>query len=273
MGNQLTVVETDAVVVSMNRARLALAEAQTIQQTKKILDVAAAAEIYAKRQKLGEEASDLALSIKVEALRKLGEMLQAQPKAQGTKGRIARTDHGGYEVEPPSNDAPTLAELGLSKKESAVAQKLADLPDDEFEKVRDGHVTVAKAIAAVDQQKKTAAKPKRSLAGEAPPEVADYDPRDDELSEARTTIAELADENAKLKDRIAVEAWDAPEEEKLSATGTIEKLRAEVKTLTVTLAAVTASRDRFQNENAQMKRQMARQRRDIERLQRAREAA
>lgn len=149
---QIAVIETDAVVVSMNRARMALAEAQTIQQTKRILDTAAAAEIYAKRQKLGEEASDLATSIKIEALRKLGEMLAATPRASGVQK--AGTVLGGAKVELPKNDAPTLEQLGLTKKESAVAQKLAALPEKDFEQVRDGHVTVSKAIAAVETQKK-----------------------------------------------------------------------------------------------------------------------
>lgn len=142
-------VETDAVVASMRRASSALAEAKTIQQTKKILDVAAAAEIYARRQKLGEEAEDLAASIKVEALRKLGEMLQATPKAKGA--RAVGGDHrsGGSISAPPESATPTLADLGLTKKESAVAQKLAALPEEQFAQVRDGHVTVAKALVAV----------------------------------------------------------------------------------------------------------------------------
>lgn len=84
--NQVAVIESDAVVATMNRARLALAEAKTIQETKRIVDSAAAAEIYAKRQRLGEETSDLALSIKVEALRKLGEMLADKPKQAGARG-------------------------------------------------------------------------------------------------------------------------------------------------------------------------------------------
>lgn len=148
--NQVAVIETDAVVATMCRARAALAEAKTIQQTKRIVDAAAAAEIYARRQKLGEEASDLALSIKVEALRKLGEMLHAAPKAAV---RLNGKNFDGTKSEPSKNDAPTLADLGLTKKESAVAQKLAALPEAEFAQVRDGHVTVAKAIAAVEATK------------------------------------------------------------------------------------------------------------------------
>ena len=146
MSANIKVIESDSVIVSMTRAATALAEAKTIQQTKKILDVAAAAEIYARRQKLGEEAEDLAASIKVDAMRKLGEMLKAAPKA---KGELRR----GAKLEPRGNDAPKLADLGLSKKESAVAQKLAALSDSEFKQVRDGHVTVAKAIAAVTATK------------------------------------------------------------------------------------------------------------------------
>lgn len=146
--NQVAVIEADSVIVSMKRASTALAEAKTIQQTKKILDVAHAAEIYAKRQHLGEEAMEIALAIKVEALRKLGEMLQAAPKATGAKGV------GPIAVPKENrNAAPTLAELGLTKKESAIAQKLAALPEKDFEQVREGNVTVAKAIAAINQTK------------------------------------------------------------------------------------------------------------------------
>ena len=99
------------------------------------MDVAAAAEIYARRQKLGEEAEDLAASIKVEALRKLGEMLQAAPKAKGAKTVGGGGFSGGSVSAPPEDDAPTLADLGLTKKESAVAQKLADLSREESERV------------------------------------------------------------------------------------------------------------------------------------------
>ena len=151
MNQHLTVIESDSVVVSMKRASTALAEAVTISQTKKIMDVAAAAEIYAKRQHLSEEAEQMAATVKVEALRKLGEMLQAAPKATAHLAPSV-----GSQRVPTRNSAPTLSELGLTKKESAVAQKLAALPEKSFQQVRDGHVTVAKAIAAVDSAKQTA---------------------------------------------------------------------------------------------------------------------
>ena len=169
--SQVAVIETDAVVASMNRARMALSEAKTIQQTKLIVDTAAAAEIYARRQKLGEEASNLATSIKIEALRKLGGMLEQTPRASGVKK--AGTVLGGSKVELPKNDAPTLAELGLTKKESALAQKLNTLPEEDYQQVRDGNISVAKAIAAVDAGKtKAKSKPKAKTGTKSAPASA-----------------------------------------------------------------------------------------------------
>ena len=147
--NQVAVIETDAVVATISRARAALAEAKTIQETKRIIDTAAAAEIYARRQKLGEEAEDLAHGIKIEALRKLGEMLAATERNAGAKGI-------GKSAVPKENHTPKLSDLGLTKKESAVAQKLASLPEKDFQQVRDGNTTVSKAIAAVDAINKSA---------------------------------------------------------------------------------------------------------------------
>lgn len=199
MSTNIKVVESDSVIVSMTRAAVALAEAKTIQQTKKILDVAAAAEIYARRQKLGEEAEDLAASIKVDALRKLGEMLKAAPKAK------ARFDEGSKKV-PSRNEAPSLADLGLTKKESAVAQKLAALSESDFEQVREGHVTVAKAIAAV-----TAAKPEPKPAAKTAKQIEAEQAAEDAFGESDPLqlVEELQRENEQLQAQIkAAEADD-----------------------------------------------------------------
>ena len=50
--------EKDQVIAKLDTARQALAEAKRLQstsRTKQIFDMAAAAEVYSKRQKLGEE--------------------------------------------------------------------------------------------------------------------------------------------------------------------------------------------------------------------------
>ena len=220
----VAVIETDAVVASMNRARMALSEAKTIQQTKLIVDTAAAAEIYARRQKLGEEASNLATSIKIEALRKLGGMLEQTPRASGVKK--AGTVLGGSKVELPKNDAPTLAELGLTKKESALAQKLNTLSEEDYQQVRDGNISVAKAIAAVDAGKtKAKSKPKAKTgtksapASAAPAPLHAVAPTGDVTNDADTgqsideLIAEIQKENEQLHAQLkAMEADDTKAE-------------------------------------------------------------
>lgn len=108
-------------------------------------------------------------------------------------------------------------------------------------------------------------KPKREL-NAAPDEIKDYDPRDDELKAAHQAATELAEENDRLKDQIAVESMDASEEAKTQAAETIATLRAENTTLLAELAAVKVSRDAYQRENNELKKQCASQLREIKKL-------
>jgi len=127
---------TDLVITRLDTARLALRDARTIQETKKIVDIAAAAEIYAKRQELGDEAIGYATEIKMEALRQLGKMLEATPLNAGARGI-------GKSGIPLKN--PTLKELGLTLKTSALAQQIAKLPEEQFEAVKHRVVTMQEA--------------------------------------------------------------------------------------------------------------------------------
>lgn len=115
-----------------------------------------------------------------------------------------------------------------------------------------------------------AKKPKRQLAA-VPDEIAGYDPRDDELKEAHQTASELAEENERLRDRIAVEAMDASEDAKTEAAKTIEELRTRVKVLEAENAAIKANRDQYLNENSQLKKQCSIQQREIKKLRGATE--
>ena len=250
MKNNLAIIESDSVIVSMTRASMALAEAVTVGQTKTLIDMAYAAEIYSKRHHLSDEAIGRALSVKVDATRKLGEILKATPKATGTKGQLS----GNVKKVLPENGIPTLAELGLTAKESAVAQKLADLPEDQFEQVRLGNVTIAKAIAAVD------AKPHREPANApqiaVPPLV---------LVEEYSELDAARDQIEGLQDALAVaNIGSADPEEAAQAKNLIAELRAYIKTLEATLKAVKISRDGFQNQVAEMQKQINRQRREID---------
>ena len=137
-------IKADLMVVQLDRARTALAEAKTIGETKKVLDMAHAAEIYARRQELGQEAIAYAHSIKYEALHKLGGILEVTPKAKpGTKPK--------FNTRGVSN-SKTLKELGITLKTSALAQKLAAMPAEAFALVRDGTKTLTAALIALRKQ-------------------------------------------------------------------------------------------------------------------------
>ena len=88
---------------------------------------------------------------------------------------------------------------------------------------------------------------------EAPPDYTELDAAHDQISELQN-------------DLVVARMGNVPEEEKQQAAGLIAELRAELKTLNATLAAAYLSRDQLMEENAQMKTQMAMQRREIARL-------
>lgn len=138
--------QTDIVLQKLDTARTALAEAKTIQETKKIVDIAAAAEILARRQKLGEEAVTYATSIKVEALAQLGRMLKETPLHTG--GRPTKTGTKSVPV------FPTLEEIGLDKKTSKLAQDIASLPDEQLESVKRGVASLHEAQKNIKAKKR-----------------------------------------------------------------------------------------------------------------------
>ena len=83
-----------------------------------------------------------------------------------------------------------------------------------------------------------------------PPKEED-DPKIIELVE---TVNELSEENQKLKDAIAVGAWDATDIEKEDAQDTITALREEIRVLEIEVKTLRESRDMFQNRNAELMR-------------------
>jgi hypothetical protein len=118
-------------------ARLALAEARSVDEVATIMDKSAAIQEYARRAKNRQLETDAA-EIRMRAERRYGEML-AEVKATvglnaGTRGQLKkRVPFGGSVPVPPIDERPTLAELGADKKLSARSQKLAAMPKEEFE--------------------------------------------------------------------------------------------------------------------------------------------
>lgn len=139
----------DLIVSKLEPAVRALAECRDAQAAKRVADIARAAEIYARRQKLGDEAINYATAIKVDAMTLMGEFLKAAPKNNGAAGRGEKGAKRGSLVEPPIDQPPTLAEVGIGRKESVTVQALAELKakdPETHEKVRTGKKTVRSAV-------------------------------------------------------------------------------------------------------------------------------
>ena len=116
----------DQVLTKLNACQRMLVECQTAEQAKHISDVAEAARIYAKRVGAGIEVTNRAAEYKFRAERRLGEILRPSPKNKG--GRPRKTGS----TREPVNGA-TLKEIGITKKTSARAQKLAGIKLKQFE--------------------------------------------------------------------------------------------------------------------------------------------
>lgn len=123
---------SDFVLARLDPARRLLAEATNASEAKHVADLAHAAEVYAKRAKLGAEAIQYAHEIKLDAERLLGEFLKSTPKAKGELRRGTQQE--------PRDETPRLSDLGLTKKESARSQFLASIPEQDFSAIKRGEV-------------------------------------------------------------------------------------------------------------------------------------
>jgi hypothetical protein len=91
----------------------------------------------------------------------------------------------------------------------------------------------------------------RSNKPKPPAPQQEEDPQTVELVE---TVNQLSEENQKLKDAIAIGAWDATDIEKEDAEETIKNLREQIRVLEIEIKTLRESRDMFQNRNAELMR-------------------
>src|SRR5262245_6990223 len=151
---------TDIIAAKLEPAVQLLSQARDARQAKQVADLAHAAEVYARRQKLSEDAITYATAVKVDAMTLMGEFLRVSPKNTGTAGN-GRPRLGGSPRVPPKLRPATLAEVGIGKKESAEVQALADIKTadpDLHERARQGKVPVSRVVQAVRRNKRLARK-------------------------------------------------------------------------------------------------------------------
>lgn len=118
---------TDRALAPITRARKALAEAKTIPEIKKVRDMAQAATQLVQRQRLGMEAANDGMEIALLAERRLGGMLK---KMQAT-GELAK--RGGDQKSKSQDATLMLADLEISRTQSARWQTEAQVPEDDFQ--------------------------------------------------------------------------------------------------------------------------------------------
>jgi hypothetical protein len=108
-------------IAKLNLADKALAQASTIEEIQDIKIMGEAILVYAEKKKLSFDIITKAQKFLIDAEIKIGESLISMEKNTGSKKHFA----GGSNEEPPKK----LSEMGVSKKDSANAQKLAKNKD------------------------------------------------------------------------------------------------------------------------------------------------
>lgn len=157
MNSALAIREPDDLqIVHLDSARRALELATTASEIKNFYDLATNAVILAERQKCSEAVIDAAYWLRIQALIKLGHLLKATERNTGTAG-LGRP-LGGSDRELPKDAPPTLTDLGLDKKTSMIAQRLADMPTALQSRVATREVTITRAI--LEHRRATAIRPR-----------------------------------------------------------------------------------------------------------------
>jgi hypothetical protein len=138
-------------------AKKALAEAYRFDEVKDIRDKAVAMRMYAMQAK-DRVLQDYANEIRLRAERRIGEMLcDTELNKGGAEPGVGRRG-GKNAVVNGDRILPKLSDLGISKSQSSNWQKLANIPDNDFEELVDR--TKQKACDAVDHAKQPKPKPK-----------------------------------------------------------------------------------------------------------------
>ena len=113
-------------------------------------------------------------------------------------------------------------------------------------------MTVGRVKASLESQpvaKKPYSKPVKKST-----EIVGRLKEEDKEQEMWDTVNALSSENQLLKDKIAVEQWDASEIEKVDAAEVIAELREQVRVLEIDNKALRDSRDLFQTRNVDLMR-------------------
>jgi len=123
-----------APLVHYNAACVALAAAKSTDEVKDWRDKAEAMRAYAHQSKNRQLEIDAA-EIRIRAERRLGQLIAEQKETVGLATGGQPYQSTGTLSEPVETRPPTLAEIGVDKKLSSHSQKVAAIPEAEFEDI------------------------------------------------------------------------------------------------------------------------------------------
>lgn len=123
-----------------NAAKRAISQCVSIDECKEWSDKAAALASYAK-QANDDQLEKMARRIRARATRRAGELLKQIEPASG-----ARSDLGTAAAQGSRKQA--AADAGMSQRQAKTAQRLANVPEDDFEGLVEGGATVTQIAEA-----------------------------------------------------------------------------------------------------------------------------
>lgn len=188
----------------ISAVRKALAEVETLEDTLNIRDVASGIAVTAAAKQM-KELADEAKEVQLRAERKAGEYLADMEKNTGQAGQFT----GDTSVVAPA--PPTLDDLGINNNQSSRWQKIARMPDAEFEatlaKIKaEEELTQAALLREVKQWIKETeqAEATRILDETLLPEHKDFDLSSLDTPEAAEVFAEIYNEREDKENIIKV---------------------------------------------------------------------
>jgi 16S rRNA G966 N2-methylase RsmD len=130
----MELINDNSVLAQIDSANAFLKKAESLQQVKEVIALAAAASAYGKQIGASTDTMNRASVIRLRAERRLGEMLVQTERNPGVRTIGGSVDgiSGSTILEPPE-DIPTLSKIGISKRTSSRAQDLLAIPETEFE--------------------------------------------------------------------------------------------------------------------------------------------
>ena len=165
-------------------------------------------------------------------------------KANGKHGKPRSPDERRYVVQL------ALEDIELGEKSDAEIAVICDVSSMTVGRVRKALGLEKTMRIDKNGRKVDVSKSGRPIAPE--PEYTE----EDKLHELAIEHTALAEENAKLKDQLAIRSLPVSEKARTEVQQTIEELREQVKELEYQLRTMTQSRNEFQSKNAEMIKQV-----------------